>query len=170
MIYIKNNIICAALFLICCGPPPNKNFIHLNIVDTNDFVINSAIELMNDVNVATKCEIFGDNKTGVRRQISLKEATPDKLPDDAIGLFDPNTNTITLSDTLSKYYNRRFKPILLHEVGHSLGLDHVEGTFMSKQYNDGISYANALKQFTTMLNENGLNPCDLPKTILPPNE
>jgi predicted Zn-dependent protease len=70
-----------------------------------------------------------------------------------------------LSFSLS-FYGEEYEPalygILLHELGHALGLEHEEESIMNEKY-DGIYNKTSIQMesFNNLIQKYQLNPCDI---------
>jgi hypothetical protein len=169
---MKYLIITLVVSLLSCGPQKERNFLHINILDTDERIIEVIAQTAKDINLATRCEIFGPNHTGKRRQLLIKEVNDPKETKGGLAAFDPDTDEIAFLALLRiEEYEKYLHLIFLHELGHALGLKHVEGTVMGKELNINLNYSEQLPVFSDLLTEHNLNPCDLDTIyILPPTE
>jgi hypothetical protein len=163
----------AAVLVVACGN--DKFFIHLNPTDkeTSSFFP----ELIKDFNTALGCEAWSlnaeqltlsngkENLVIERQKVSIiKNTAWTKYFCDnskAWGCFDLETFNIYYRNWIDYgEYNSdsNLKQILLHEIGHSMGLDHEEGTVMNEKYKF-MPYPESMQSLVALINKHKKNQC-----------
>lgn len=167
-----------------CGEPRN-NFVMLVTVnnESSDQLKLTLETLTAEVNEALRCDVIAPLKSnGKRRVIELKYDDV-RLKE----MSEPNTSTlgayldnrfvpyaneeIIFQSTLaSQFRGLRLHGVMLHELGHALGLEHEEGSIMSEQYDRAYNKTSAqMESFKSLIQKYGLNPCDIPGYSSPVN-
>jgi hypothetical protein len=170
-----NKIYIVVIFFAACGQN-NYLFLHANDSQTQKIVVDIA----KDFNENIGCEAWStsshivniDNETIDRRSVSITRSTKETQAygADSWGACDFFTSDIFYTEELDfETWTNGIKFVLLHELGHAMGLDHEENTVMQPMLFDKVDdktvskmlpYKEALESLAYLLNKHHKNPCE----------
>lgn len=167
------------LILIACR---QDNMVVLRVPDKTGYEMMSKVA--KDVNELLGCEAVqvtnsGRKQNSTRREIVVvksEELLRDSCTEDAVGCYDVFNDEIYYTEMergekidasvrdnsddpdFNEFTDRELYEVLIHELGHAFGLDHVDGTVMNPGVTLRLEEFNS-QSFADMVNERSLNPC-----------
>jgi hypothetical protein len=161
------NLILFSVLVSACGS--NNNFLFLTPTDNDTFELLDKL-IVPDFNKAIGCQAFSVNSQFVqvnkeeqitRRIVTIYHDT--KMVKDydkkAWGVFFADTDDIAFVEELDyEYFINGIKVVLLHELGHAMGLKHEENTIMNDGY-EYMPYDEAMQSLVALINKHKKNQC-----------
>lgn len=165
--------IAIAAFVVACN---SNNFLRLQ---TKDDVTGKFLpKIVKDFNDTVGCEAWSIESKSInlskdlkidRRQVNIFRSSRmvKECNQTAYGCFDPFSNEIMFieenpswqnADGSTIFFYISIELILLHELGHAMGLDHEENTVMNETYMY-MPYTEAIQSLVDLVNKHKKNQC-----------
>lgn len=158
------------LSLLIVAACNGNNFLY---VKAGDAQTNKLLQvIVSDINASTGCKLLSLDNGKVllsedveieRRFVSvIRNSDELKLYHDGkdLGVFDYFSNQIFYSETFDfETFSEGIKFLLMHELGHAMGLEHTENTVMNAEYKF-MPYDAALESLIDLLNKHNKNQCN----------